>query len=1389
MGDLRRSVVHGLESISFSVDHLDGADYLDERTVIEAMAGPLQRCLSNAMSSLAPREGDSIGIRISGFNSEGGAIDIHIPFQPAFSISLVDLLNRMENALNSNEAIELPLEVIFVKKMGNRFNQIEGKSGVTFTGDYSSYTRSKKSIIQINPENDEFNNGKNCFAQWIVIGLAYLVYCGSKQPIPELTIDSRTYTSLIKSAGKFNARRRISQLLKQIIPMDEINQAVMEKVENYFNVHLVLFSIRSMICEYPPQQRLPYQDCKEVICGFLTGNNLRGDWTHVDFISKPTAFHPETNHKSFRFCYFCLRLYKRKNGCDISECRDDFSPRCSFCHVCGDNACTACDTSECGFSNPFVDEEECIPFVIKTKCQHCFKVLYSPKCQELHLLSCKTVHCKRCDECGNKAHTGLKCHEQRCFFCAEKFMKANLENHRCFIKREKLKENKAVLATYDFECCIGENNVHVPYLCTVWFPESHPLEDSLADEYPFERRSDGTRVFVFWGLGSKQERTGVYEFFSFCSDPRMKGTVFWAHNARAYDSILVKSYFAKYFNQYSVDIQRGQKFMSMRYTELEIDFRDSLSFIPSSLRSMSEDFGIVVETEVNGVVERGGKDFFPHSYVTEAYLISAEEHDFITPKPPVEEFEPDYRAGRAGISEEKEYKQWIEQNYDKWGDFWNVKTEAVKYCIKDTVLLGKVLIKFRDQLAQMTASIPRGQGVEMQEFDALAYITLPSAMMSFFLSQIIEEHSIGVIHSSLSRKFRDAECWFLWLEFNEGFKLEKRPVCVGERFIHCVDVNCQTMDDQGEWYLYLDCYEHGCNRCYASFQRNIVKNRTFGELWFQICADLRMLRSSLKIHCLWTHEWRQEQMKPEFKQWYSSHRIEDELPLIPRDAYKGGKVECFKIGFPGEIQMSDFVSQYPTTLLGESYDPLDVEGEPQKTLEWAFPVGIPSRYFKPKFLDEQGDIVPYNICSNYCLGIIKCRVMCPSDLYAPFLGYKVPSRLSSNAYEVIYGSCRTCMEERSYPCLHSTVMERSFVGTWTVSEVRYAVKELRYEIIEVIELWEYENSSKHLFKSFIAPFMVEKIRSKRSGLVDEEGKFTEKGHKVNDYMFELIGKRLEPSEIEDNPARRQVAKLAQNSFTGKWGEIEVHRSSRTFSRKQADESRKLLTDPAVDVLFAQILDEEGDVVIIEFEPKFNCSRAARRKNDIIVAHITAYGRTMLSRLEQVLGDDLLYEDTDSAFHKKLSVKKYRDGFRTGDLELELKSGSKWVCCGRKWYAYYKGEDPISKIKGFTLRRSNANLFTPDSLFKLFVDCKEAYDDSEFETAKAFNSSDSAPAIEVEQRLFKTVKPSPLELQKETHVSIKKAQFQICSQKRHILFPQALRRDQISFVDTVPFGYK
>jgi hypothetical protein len=508
-------------------------------------------------------------------------------------------------------------------------------------------------------------------------------------------------------------------------------------------------------------------------------------------------------------------------------------------------------------------------------------------------------------------------------------------------------------------------------------------------------------------------------------------------------------------------------------------------------------------------------------------------------------------------------------------------------------------------------------------------------------------------------------------------------------------------------------------------------------------------------HCL--------EVPPEF-----ALKVEEFLPIDPRDAYKGGKVEVFKLVHDAPLQMCDFVSEYPTTLLGNSFDPLALEN-PDTKLIWPFPVGIPEIWSYPPLFKYDLNMV----------GLIKCTVLPPRQLYAPFLSMRVYS--TPKDYEVLYGLCRTCMIDRSWPCTHDDE-SRQFSGTWTLPEMDHAIS-LGYRVIRITEMWVYPGARTDLFRNFISPFMVEKILSKRAGLVNEEtGEFTEKGVKVNTYLTQLSGREYPPSAFTNSPAKRTVAKLAQNSFTGKWGEIEVHRSSKVYTPKTAPGLWKMFNNSDVQMRYATILDENRGLIVAEYEMRSIATRTCRKKNDIIVSYITAYGRIMLSRLEQKLGHNLIYEDTDSAFHSMLPTPAYIDGFRTGDLELELKEANLWVSLGRKWYTYVKpGDRVVSKLKGFTLRRKETELTSSIRLKAHLSDVIRYLKESDGA------SEVQVDPIEIEQHLFETIGGNnPLQLQKKTRMVEKKVQFFASKMKR---FVDLLHLDEpLSFVDSFPFGY-
>ncbi len=130
--------------------------------------------------------------------------------------------------------------------------------------------------------------------------------------------------------------------------------------------------------------------------------------------------------------------------------------------------------------------------------------------------------------------------------------------------------------------------------------------------------------------------------------------------------------------------------------------------------------------------------------------------------------------------------------------------------------------------------------------------------------------------------------------------------------------------------------------------------------------------------------------------------------------------------------------------------------------EHKFPIGSPI-------------IITENFTSieNY-FGLIKCTVLPPNNLYFPILPTKINNKL-------MFTLCYTCANSfnNSLNCVHSNE-ERMLDGTWCTLEIQEAVKH-GYIIIDIFEIYHWEQSSDELFKGYINNFL--KIKQESSGII------------------------------------------------------------------------------------------------------------------------------------------------------------------------------------------------------------------------------------------------------------------------------------------------------------------
>lgn len=696
------------------------------------------------------------------------------------------------------------------------------------------------------------------------------------------------------------------------------------------------------------------------------------------------------------------------------------------------------------------------------------------------------------------------------------------------------------------------------------------------------------------------------------------------------------------------------------------------------------------------------KSYFPYMLVDEAYLKEAEEQNGWMPAPSVEDFELD--------PNDTEALEWIRTHYQEQ---WNVVEEAVHYCSLDVLVLEQVVNKFRVSVEEMCPTL-----------DAFAYITLQSAIMNYFLAEKLENGRITPIDSyQIEQKLR----------LHHYVKTLPVGNLVLDQFVHHVVVG-------NTHFILLDCFQHGCLKHHISTAKSKRNNgKTFGDCAFEVQQAISALEGETCI--CWNCE----------------------LPstgFCVRDAYKGGKSEVYHHYYEGKISMADFVSEYPSVMMGKTTCFLSGE-----ELEWNLPMGEPELRIEPEEVD-------WTKC-----GIAQVTVHAP-DGFTALLSHKVVSKLTPGSYETIYGLCRICMEERLDGCCSHSELERAFTGTWCYSEIHEALR-LGYRVLKVHVALEYAESSSSLFRDFLSPFMIAKMTSKKHGLV-EEGLLTDFGRGVCEYVERVYHVSLSASDFVDAPAKRQAAKLIMNAFTGKWGQKEIHTKTQLFYPSQEKECLQLLYRENVELVYVQIVDDEG-TVMIQTRDKFGETNGHVSKNDIIIAYITAGGRIMLNRAERACGERLLYVDTDSAYFKKTEQLPFRIGYNPGDLELELEEGDHFAAAARKTYAYLLNGRSKMKQKGVQITWKNASLFGLEQIRDLIYRTKRVLPQLLNPSARIRNQAFEEAQIQTEQRLFKTIDLDG-DAKKETVVLKKNIRFNVIARKRVIQWEGAN-------IKTLPFGWR
>ena len=217
--------------------------------------------------------------------------------------------------------------------------------------------------------------------------------------------------------------------------------------------------------------------------------------------------------------------------------------------------------------------------------------------------------------------------------------------------------------------------------------------------------------------------------------------------------------------------------------------------------------------------------------------------------------------------------------------------------------------------------------------------------------------------------------------------------------------------------------------------------------------------------------------------------------------------------------------------------------------------------------------------------------------------------------------CRSCAEHSNpAPCQHNDD-ERKLSGTWASPEIMVAI-ENGYEVVDVYEIWQFDNTSDTLFSPYMNRTMADKVHA--SGYPDWCDSDQKKAQYIADYK-NVEDVDLDPAKMKKNSAMRVCAKMKLNSLWGKMGQradlcnMKLVKSDEEFWRIVLSNEIAVTDIQFFGERYAQITYKEHD----EFcSPGFNTNIA-------IAVFTTAYARLHLWQFLKRLERRVLYFDTDS----------------------------------------------------------------------------------------------------------------------------------------------------------------
>ena len=336
------------------------------------------------------------------------------------------------------------------------------------------------------------------------------------------------------------------------------------------------------------------------------------------------------------------------------------------------------------------------------------------------------------------------------------------------------------------------------------------------------------------------------------------------------------------------------------------------------------------------------------------------------------------------------------------------------------------------------------------------------------------------------------------------------------------------------------------------------------------------------------------------------------------------------------------------------------------------------------------------------MGSILLKILPPSDLYAPFLLYKLKNG------SVVNTLCKTCAESKIKICNHSEE-QRSFIATYMISEIEFALT-LNYKILQIYEAHVFVDSQ-FILRDFIQKLNYFKTLNsnclKNLQSTEEKEKYCD--YLNNKMQLHDVNYKLAIANIKPCNLRRNYFKLLCNSLFGKF----IQRRDQTdilFVKSQEELTDVFLKGNPIE----DFVCPNENICMLFIKKDVLKLPPNRKQNLYIGSQITAFARETIYKYVQtfsLLKDFKIYQvECDSIYFSCPKDAKIPIIFSdaVGDFKLEYSSNIiNFYSFGPKHYSitFYDEENKlknICKYSGLSLSNKFNDEIVNDKTFESFL---------------------------------------------------------------------------------------